>query len=170
MKFNLGFFLLLFAFPLFLLSQENSSNSTIKTSLPSINIKTLDGKSFNTASIDNDGKPVIISFWASWCKACIKELTAINEQYDDWQKETGVKLIAVSIDDARTKPNVLPLINGKGWEYEFLSDENSEFKRAMNISSLPHMFILNNKKEVVWQHNSYTEGDEMEVIKVLKGL
>ena len=138
--------------------------------LPAVNIKTLKGKSFNTADIDNKGNPVILSFWATWCKPCIKEMTAINELYDDWKKQTGVKLIAVSIDDTRTKTNVLPLINGKSWDFEFMTDENSDFKRAMNVSSVPHMFILNKKNEVVWQHNSFNEGDEKEIFQILKKL
>jgi len=42
---------------------ENSGNK-----LPSVTIKTLDGSSFNTQDISNDGKPIVISFWALWCK------------------------------------------------------------------------------------------------------
>ncbi|HCY00674.1 MAG TPA: thiol:disulfide interchange protein, partial [Bacteroidales bacterium] len=79
--------------------------------LPTANIKTLDGKTVSTATFENDGKPIILSFWASWCRPCIKELSAIADLYDDWQDETGVKLIAISIDDARTVNNVRPLVN-----------------------------------------------------------
>jgi cytochrome c biogenesis protein CcmG, thiol:disulfide interchange protein DsbE len=158
------------SFIILLLVNYSFSQDSIKKGykLPSVNIKTIEGNSFNTANINNNGKPIILSFWATWCKPCIKELTAISENYEDWQKATGVKFIAVSIDDVRTKANILPLINGKGWNYEFLTDENGVLKRAMNVTSIPHMFILNKKNEVVWQHNSYNEGDEDEIIKILK--
>ena len=84
--------------------------------LPSVNVKTLDGKTINTADISNNGKPIIMSFWALWCKPCINELTTIAEVYDEWVEETGVKVIAVSIDDSRSSSKVGPTVNGKGWE------------------------------------------------------
>src|SRR5215213_8293542 len=69
--------------------------------IPSVAVKTLKGETANTSSISNDGKPIIISFWATWCKPCIEEMNNIAEVYPEWQKETGVKVVAVSIDDAR---------------------------------------------------------------------
>ena len=77
-------------------------------SIPAADVKTLDGKTVNTSKFSNDGKPMIIDFWATWCKPCKKELDAIAETYEDWQKETGVKLIAISIDDARSSAKVVP--------------------------------------------------------------
>jgi thiol-disulfide isomerase/thioredoxin len=138
--------------------------------LPSVMIKTVNGENFNTADISNNGKPVIISFWALWCKPCIKELTTIAEVYDDWQEETGVKLVAVSIDDARSSSNVLPTVNGKGWEYEVLLDQNGDFKRAMNVGVIPHTFLINGKGEIVWQHTSFVEGGELELIGKVRAL
>lgn len=66
--------------------------------LPSVKLKNLEGKTIDTSKISNDGKPFIISFFATWCKPCNRELKAIHEQYADWQEETGVKVVAVSID------------------------------------------------------------------------
>ncbi|MEI6822571.1 MAG: TlpA disulfide reductase family protein [Bacteroidota bacterium] len=149
-------------------AQSNEKKAVKK--LPSIVIKTVDGKTINTSDLINNGKPFIITFWATWCKPCQKELTAINEVYDDWQKETGVKIIVVSIDDARSSANVLPLINGKGWTYQFLLDVNSEFKRAMNVNNIPHTFIINGNGEIVWQHTSFSEGSELEVIDLIRKL
>ena len=74
--------------------------------VPSIDLRTAEGEPYNTANISNDGKPIILSFWALWCKPCIKELNTIADEYYDWQEETGVKLIAVSIDDARSSSKV----------------------------------------------------------------
>lgn len=132
--------------------------------IPSVIIKTPDGRNFNTSDITNNGKPIIISFWALWCKPCIKELSTIAEVYDEWQEETGVKLIAVSIDDSRSSSNVMPTANGKGWEYEILLDPNGDFKRAMNVNLIPHTFLLNGNGEIVWQHTSFAEGAELELI------
>lgn len=139
-----------------------------KGQLPSVEVKTLDGKMINVKNLSNNGKPMIISFWATWCKPCVKELTDIAEVYEQWQKETGVKLIAVSVDDARSSAKVGPLVDGKAWEYEVLLDVNGDLKRAMNVNEVPHMFIVNGNGEVVWQHTSFAEGGELEVIKIIK--
>lgn len=138
--------------------------------IPSVIIKNISGESFNTADIKNDGKPIIISFWATWCSPCKRELNNIAEIYDEWQEETGVKLIAISIDDARNAQKVRPYVNGQSWEYEVYIDSNHDFKRAMNVNNVPHTFLINNKGEIVWQHNSYSEGDELELYEHVKKL
>jgi len=133
--------------------------------LPSIDLKTAEGEPFNTANISNDGKPIILSFWALWCKPCIKELNTISYEYYDWQEETGVKLIAVSIDDARSSSKVKAFADGNDWDYEILLDENGDFKRAMNVNLIPHTFIIDGKGNIVWQHTSFSEGGELQLIE-----
>ena len=147
-------------------SQESSSSKTL--ALPSVDIKDVKGNPFNTLKIENDGKPIVISFWASWCKPCIKELTTIADVYTEWQEETGVKLYAVSIDDARSSSLVAPLVNGKNWDYIVLLDQNGDFKRAMNVGPIPHTFVLNGKREIIWQHTSFAEGSERDLINIIK--
>ncbi len=138
--------------------------------LPSAEVKTLDNKTFNTSEISNNGKPIIISFWATWCKPCIKELTNINEEYQDLRDETGVKLIAVSIDEPRSSKRVAPFVNGRAWDYEVLLDVNSDFKRAMNVVNVPHTFLINGEGKIVWQHTSYVDGDEDELFEKVREL
>lgn len=139
-----------------------------KGGIPSVKVKKLDGSVVSTDEIRNDGKPMIISFWATWCKPCIKELEAIHEVYSEWQEETGVKLVIVSIDDARTQPTVAPFVNGRGWEYETYLDPNGDFKRAMNVNMVPHVFLLNGNREVVNQHTSYAPGDEEKLLEKVR--
>ena len=148
---------------LFIITNILCVAQTKMTTLPSVNIKSLEGKIINTDDFENDGKPIVISFWATWCKPCAKELDAIAEVYDDWQEETGVKVIAVSIDDSRNAAKVAPFSNGKDWPFEIYIDANSDLKRALNVNAIPHTFLLNANKEIVWQHTSYLDGDEEEL-------
>lgn len=139
--------------------------------LPSVMLKDMDGRSVNTAELSNDGKPIVIDFWATWCKPCIRELNAIKEVYPDWQEETGVKVIAVSIDEAQNAQKVKPLVSRMGWEYDVLLDPNSEFKRQMGVSDPPHVFVVDGTGKIVWNHQGYVEGSEDEIYEaVLKAL
>ena len=139
-------------------------------SLPNTQVKTLDGSNFNITKLKNDGKPIVISFWATWCKPCKKELNNIAEVYEDWQDETGVKLVAISIDNTRSMSKVAPFVNASDWDYEIYLDPNSDLKRAMGVAGVPHTFLLNGENEIVWQHTGYVDGDEMELLKEIKQL
>ena len=143
-------------------AQDNQSD------LPGIDIKDLTGKTINTASLLDGDSPVILSFWATWCSPCIKELDAISENLEDWQDETDVRVIAISIDDSRTSMRVIPLADGRGWEFDVYLDHNGDFKRAMNVLNPPHTFVINTKGEIVYQHTAYAEGDVEELFEQVK--
>ena len=165
MKKTLSIVLILIAFSTSaVLAQENTNT----TGIPNVKIKALDGSVVETNSITNDGKPIIVSFWATWCKPCINELSIIHEVYAEWQEETGVKLVLISIDDTRTMSSVAPLINGKNWDYEAYIDPNGDFKRAMSVNMVPHTFLLNGNREVVDQHTSFAPGDEDKLFEKVK--
>lgn len=150
-------------------AQSEDAAAKRKT-VPDVNIKDIYGNVFNAAKMENGGKPIIVDFWATWCKPCVKELSAISDVYDDWVKETGVKLYAVSVDDPRSVSQVKPFVDGKGWTYTILLDQNSDLKRAMGVGPIPQTFILNGKGEIVWSHTTYAEGNENEIIEVVRKL
>ncbi len=150
-----------------ILAFSQEEKELFEKTIPAVDLKDINGKTWNTGDISNDGKPIVISFWATWCSPCKKELNTIHENYVDWVEETGVKLIAVSIDDERTRSRVAPYVDSKGWEYDVLLDPNGEFKRAMGVNNVPHTFVIDGTGKIVYSHNNYAPGDEDKLYDLL---
>ena len=142
-------------------------NTSLFSQIPNVEIKNLNGKIINTSQLDNNKNPIIISFWATWCKPCKQELENIHEVYEDWQEETNVKLIAISIDDSRNSAKIKPMVDAKGWEYEVYQDSNREFASKMGVNPIPHTFLLDGNKNIVYEHVTYSDGDEEKLYEKL---
>lgn len=138
--------------------------------IPEVNLKTLDGKTVNIKDYVNNDKVTVLSFWATWCSPCKRELDAISEIYEDWQDEYDVQLLAITIDDARSLAKVPALVETKGWEYTILADVKRELQKALNFQTVPQTFLLNKKGEIVYTHTGYSPGDEFELEDEIKKL
>ena len=136
--------------------------------LPQVTLKTMDGKAVRVDTLSNGGKPFIIDFFATWCKPCNRELDAISEVYADWQEETGVKIFAVSIDQAQNIHKVKPLVDNHGWEYDVLLDPNSDLRRAFGIQNIPYVLLVDGQGHIVYRHMGYTDGEETELIEKVR--
>ena len=138
--------------------------------VPKAVLKDISGKAVETDTLNNNGRPFIIDFFATWCKPCNRELDAIAEVYDEWREETGVKIYAVSIDQGQNINKVKPLVDNHGWEYEVLLDPNGDLKRALGIQMIPYVLIVDGQGNIVYKHNGYTDGGEIELIEKVREL
>jgi len=153
---------LLFGLMFTVVSMAQDKHENLSKKVPSVTLKDMDGNQVNTADLGLDG-PIVISFWATWCSPCKRELNTIHDLYPDWQDETDVTLVAVSIDDQKTMKAVPMYVNGKGWEYLVLMDPNGDFKRAMGVNNVPHTFLIDKEGNIVYSHNNFAPGDEEEL-------
>ncbi|MSQ78098.1 MAG: TlpA family protein disulfide reductase [Flavobacteriaceae bacterium] len=141
--------------------------------LPDLKLKDLNGNERNIKDLGTTGKITIITMWATWCKPCVQEINAINEVMEEWKTKYGVVLVAVSVDNARNTPKVKPFVDGQGWDFDVILDVNEDLKRALNAPSVPYLILVDEKGKIVYEHNGYLPGDEVnleEKIKKLKGL
>ena len=138
--------------------------------VPSVKVENAKGESFDTATLLEEGTPMIISFWSTTCKPCIRELEAVYEALPDWQEEVDFRVVAVSTDDSRQLAKAKSFAEGRGWGSDFtlLFDKNQDFMRAMNVTVVPHVFVVDAKGKVVFSHTAYVQGGEVELFEAVK--
>lgn len=139
------------------------STLSAQKTVPSIMVKTLEGESVDLQSFVKGDKLTVLSFWATWCSPCKKELDAIADIYPDWQEEFNVQLLAVTIDDTRAFAKVPGIVKSKGWEYIILSDTNGDTQRSFGFPTIPQTYLVNQNGEIIYEHNGYSPGAEIEL-------
>ncbi|NBC06173.1 MAG: redoxin domain-containing protein [Bacteroidetes bacterium] len=138
--------------------------------LPSVEVRTLDGQTIDIQQYAQDGKITVLSFWATWCSPCKKELDAIADLYEYWQEDYDVEIVAITIDTQRALAKVKPMVVAKGWSYTILSDANQQLQNALNFQTIPQTFVVDQNGQIVYSHSGYVPGDEYELEDKLKKL
>lgn len=139
--------------------------------IPAADVENSKGEIISTSSLVDGKTPMIISFWSTTCKPCIRELDAINELLPDWLEEADFRVVAVSTDDARFSTKARSLVQGHGWyDFTVIYDKNQAFMRAMNVTLTPQVFIADANGKIVYSHTGYTPGSEIELFEKIKEL
>ncbi len=154
------FLLIIFSTPVF--SQGDSEG--IRKG-PNFKTENLDGESFELKSELGDG-PILLSFWATWCKPCLDELSEYKKLYKEF-KDKGFKMYAISTDDEKTVSKVKPLVKSKGYDFPVLFDTNMDISRLYYAQSVPYSVILDKKGMIIYSHLGYMKGDEIKVKEII---
>lgn len=121
-------------------------------------LATPDGEQMNLAEMGT-GKVTIVSFGATWCVPCKKEMEAVNELYPEMQ-EKGVQFISVFIDNTKTMAKVGPFVKSKGFLFPVLLDPNSEIFEVVNGTEVPYTLVYDATGVLRYKHDGFLEGDQ----------
>jgi len=125
-------------------------------------------QSFSLRNLDGDlvklddylGKgPIILDFWATWCKPCVKSLPKLQKLYEAY-KDKGLIVLGINEDGPRSLSKVEPFANSLGLTFPILLDENREVVRKYQVSGFPTMIIIDRNKKIVNTIIGYRPGDE----------
>jgi peroxiredoxin len=135
---------------------------------PDFSLEDVDGNPVILDSLLATG-PVFMSYWALWCKMCIKELDALKPVYDEFH-EMGIHMLAISQDKARSVPEVKPFAQSHKWKYVVVLDPENVMRDLYDVQAMPSSFIINQDKKIVFTHMGYKPGDEELIIETLHEL
>lgn len=138
--------------------------------MPDVTVKALDGKTVRMKDITGKGKITVISFWATWCSPCKRELDAMTDLYPAWKQKYGAEVLAISTDNPRQLPKVGPMVAAQGWPYVILTDATAQLKNALNFQAIPHTLLVDKQGNIVYEHTGYLPGDELELEKKIARL
>lgn len=124
-------------------------------------LKNIDNRSTTYKSLKGD-QFTVIDFWATWCKPCIKSLPKLVEISDEFKSE-GVNFVGISIDGPRNLAKVKPFARSLGVNYPVLLDTNSEVMAQLGVQAIPTLLIVNSNDEIVYFHEGYKAGEEIEI-------
>lgn len=154
---------------LFILTLFLGVTNVLMSQIPSVKLENGKGEIINTLSLADGSSPMIISFWSTTCKPCIRELDAINDLMPDWLDEAEFRVVAISTDDNRFVAKAKSLVEGHGWsDFIVLYDKNQEFMRAMNVTLTPQVYVVDANGKIIYSHTGYTPGSEEELFKYIK--
>lgn len=140
--------------------------------LPSVSVENIDGQEINIKEYTQDGKPKIISLWATWCGPCRTELKALHKVYPAWRDKYGVEIVAVTVDRGRMLARAKSMFETNGWDYTFLHDNQEELMSALGIRGIPYSILVDGDGNIKSTQTGYFPGYEKELeakLKALKG-
>ena len=138
--------------------------------VPNVQVKNVKGENVNFADVIKKGRITVVSFWATWCVPCKKEINNISEVMPEWKKNLDFDFVTVSIDDTRNIAKVKSYVNTMKWDFQTLIDPNQDLKQKLNFPSVPYTVVFDGNGKIVYTHQGYVEGDEMMLRDKLKEL
>ena len=129
--------------------------------LPDLSVKLLDGKQVRLSALLEEG-PLLVSFWATWCAPCKKEMIFLEEFHQKYN-ENSFRVLAISTDSPKSMSKVKSYIRAKKHTFLVGIDPNQEIAKKMNALLMPTTLILNKDRKVSWYHQGFIPGDEKEI-------
>ncbi len=110
---------------------------------------------------------VIVSFFATWCKPCLKEIKELKSVLGNFEKN-NIQLFLIDLKEAKSV--VEKFVRKHGLPGTILLDKYGVAAERYGVTILPRLFVINKNGKLVWKTRGYQKDFNKELMKVLKGL
>jgi len=132
---------------------------------PSFTLEDIEGNEVVLDSVLSGG-PVIIDFWATWCKSCDKALDMLQSLYATY-RDNGLSVLAITVDSPDKISRIKPLASSRKWEFPILMDPDKRVKTLYRVMVLPTLFVLSRDGEIVYHHVGCNPREKSKLEEVL---
>ncbi len=129
--------------------------------IPNLDLKLLNGKKTTVYKLLESG-PLLIDFWATWCKPCKIVMQHLNQYHNEY-KEKGFKIVMINQDTPRSLGKVKAYINSKNYDFLVSIDPNQQIAKKLNGQIMPNLILINQDGTIQWRHQGYMPGEEKEI-------
>lgn len=131
----------------------SSAASGTDGTAPDFKLPDLKGKDVALSDLLEQG-PVIVDFWATWCKPCLRAFPGLQEILDKY-KDRGLSVVAISVDGPKSRAHVGPLIKSKKYTFEVLLDTQGRVAKKYGAILLPRTVLLDPDGKIICASTGY---------------
>ena len=132
------------------------------------NLSSLDGEQYDLKTLLSGG-PVLIDFWATWCKPCKEYFPHLEKLHRKYGKD-GFTIVGISEDGPRNRSKIRSFLRSMDVSFIILIDETAEVMSNYGVYSLPSWFLIGSDGKILKSHRGYTTGDELLLEKEIESI
>jgi len=130
---------------------------SLRDVLERLELPDLEGEMLRLSSFLDRG-PVILDFWATWCKPCLQAMPELQQLYEDLSPR-GLQVVAINEDGPRNAAKVKPFLKSHGYDFPVVLDLNREAQRQLQALALPTTLVLDPQGVVLHSSFGYRPGE-----------
>ncbi len=138
--------------------------------LPEATVVDVLGNDVNIAAYVKNGKPALVTLWATWCGPCRMELNEIKSHYGKWKTEYGLEVVAINVDVPSMATRAIKMFETNEWNYTFMHDKNQELLTALKIQSIPYSVLIDGQGNIKSVQTGFYSGYAKDIETKLKNL
>jgi peroxiredoxin len=141
-----------------LLSEEDAK-------APDFTLANLEGEDVTLSELLAGG-PVILDFWATWCKPCIRGFPGLEALVTKY-KDRGLTVVAVSVDGPKSRARVAPFIHSRKYSFEVLFDTQGRVAKKYNAMTIPRTVLISPEGGIAYATVGYRPSNHEQIEKSL---
>lgn len=126
-----------------------AQSPTVGAPAPDFTLRTLAGDSARLSALR--GRPVLVNFWASWCRPCRSEMPAIVEAYAI-HRDAGLAVLAVNLRDQERERDVRQFVQEHRLPFPVPLDANGKLRRGYRLRAIPTTLFIDSSGVVRFVH------------------
>jgi thiol-disulfide isomerase/thioredoxin len=145
-----------------------SLSAQAKDTAPDFNLRSPSGERLNLQKMLKDG-PVLLDFWATWCKPCVKAMPKLQEIHETYG-DMGLTIVGVNEDGPRSQPKVKPFMRARKLTFQIGLDPDGGLMKRMRVTALPTTLLIDRDGEIVYRQAGFSKGSEAGLIEAIEAI